>query len=656
MIRLTISDQPEKLQIGTLDIDNRLEERSTASFIVIDSMFLSEFQKGEPVWLGLATESTAPESGNLFGLVEFGTGSFSGSWQQYDNLFSGVIESAEKHVEARNVRRLVEVVDLTDIPAGSDAFGLAEFGEGSFSGPSEQYLDFGKNYIYVDDPPVTFWQIRATDMHYAADKRLAAKAYQNEAVDDIVTDLYTEYLLDEGIGIGQIDAGIELEEAVFNYVRVSDALDALAERVGYWWRIDESKNLYFLDRGTNTAPFTADGGVMLDESIKVESSNPKYRNIQVIRGARDITSVQTEIQKGDGEKQSFVVGYPIARVPEIQISIGGGAWQAQTVGIRGVEEGTDWFWSGGDNTITQASEETPLAEADRIKIEYRGEFPVVIISRNPGEIESRKEIENAGTGFVEESINDSSQSTREAAFQLAAQLLEKYSTIGRTVTFTTRQRGLLPGQLITVDLPRYKLSSQMLIESVQERDESGTEMRYQVKAIEGPEQKSWANLFSELLKTAQPTVRVGVGTGESLILPYQFEKTWTEAEEPNIFREVYPTAVGLTPSSTLFPSFRPDQRVTHVQMMDGTTIKQRKAITQVADNGTTLSTVAFIAPAEGNGNITAVRWYGGIEAATGANTGVMVDSQATSINQGSAPWTKIDSESWQIEKDDVRWS
>jgi len=434
------------------------------------------------------------------------------------------------------------------------------------------------------------------------------------------------------------------------------ALDALAERVGYWWRIDENKDLYFLDRGTNTAPFTADGGVMLDESIKVESSNPKYRNVQVVRGARDITSVQTEIQKGDGEKQSFVVGYPIARVPEIEVSIGGGAWQAQTVGIRGVEEGTDWFWSGGDNTITQASEDTPLAEADRIKIEYRGEFPVVIISRNPGEIESRKEIENAGTGFVEESINDNSQSTREGAFQLAAQLLEKYSTIGRTVTFTTRQRGLLPGQLTTVELPRYKLSSQMLIESVQERDESGTEMRYQVKAIEGPEQKSWANLFRELLKTAQPTVRVGVGTGESLILPYQFEKTWTEAEEPNIFTENYPTVSGLTPANDLFPSFEPNDRVLYIEIKDGASTLQRKAITQTTTNEGEVFTISFMSPGEGNGTVTNIEWYGGVDAGIGEGTGVVVDTQDNSLSQGAAPWTKTSSESWQVEKTDLRWS
>ena len=655
MIRLTIAGQPEKLRIGTLDIDNRLEERTTASFQVVDSLWSNDFVKGMPVWMGLAQEVTAPESGGEFGLAEFGLAGFGGSYQIYDNLFAGIIDSVQKHVPVKDQKELLEVVDLTDIPSGSDVFGLAEFGEGSFSGPAPQYLDFGSNYIYKTPTPLTFWTIQATDMHYAADKRLAAKAYQNQTVDVIVADLYTDYLLPEGIGIGQIDAGIVLEEAAFNYVPVSQALDALAERVGYWWRIDENKDLYFAQRGTSVAPFDGTGAVMLHDSIRVEHSNPKYRNVQVVRGARDLTSVQTEIQVGDGEKQSFVVAYPIAKVPTVEISIGGGAYTAQTVGIRGIEEGKDWYWSGGDNTISQDSTGTPLTSADMLKVVYQGEFPVIIISRNPGEIIGRQDVEGGGTGQVEEIITENSQSTRKGAFQLAAQLLEKYSTIGRTVTFNTRERGLLPGQLIDITLPAYKLTGQFLIESVQERDEQGAEMRYGVKAIEGPEQKSWANLFKEILISNQPTVRVGVGTGESLILPYQFKKTWTAIETPNIFSELRPTAAGVEPTTTLFPSFDPGERVTHVEMMSGVTTVFRKAITTSTEVGTTLATIAYISPGEGNGTIDSIRWYGGIDAGTGAGSGVAVDEQSTSLSQGASPWVKTSSESWQIESENTRW-
>lgn len=655
MIRFHIANEPQSLQSGSLDIDNRLGERTTASFVVVDKSWTPNFVKGMPVWVGLNQDVTPPESSGVFGLAEFGLAGFSGSYQIYDTLFQGIVDSVSKHVPTKQQRRLVEIIDLTDIPAGSDVFGLTEFGEGSFSGPAPQYLNFGQNYIYDDGPALTFWQIQATDMHYAADKRLAAKAYQQTAVEDIVVDLYTDYLEPEGIGLGQIDTGIILEEAVFNYVPVAQALDALAERVGYWWRIDENKNLYFVQRGTNIAPFTATPDKMLHTSIRVEHSNPKYRNVQVVRGARDLTSLQTEVQVGDGEKQSFVVAYPIAKVPTVEISIGGGAWTAQTVGIRGVEEGRDWYWSGGDNTISQDFAGTPLGDTDRIRIQYQGEFPVIIISRNPGEIIGRQSVEGGGTGQVEEIITENSQSTREGAFQLAAQLLEKYSTIGRSVTFTTRQRGLSPGQLVTIDLPTYKVNGQFLIESVQERDEQGVEVWYTVKAIEGPEQKSWANLFKEILRTNEPTVRVGIGTGESLILPYQFEKTWTEIETPNIFTELRPTAAGVDPGDDVFPSFRPDQRITHIEMMSGATTVYRKAITFASDSGTILSTIAYISPGEGNGTIDSIRWYGGIDAGASAGTGIAVDEQSNSLSQGASPWVKTSSESWQIESDNVRW-
>ncbi len=45
-------------------------------------------------------------------------------------------------------------------------------------------------------------QIRSAGHHYAADKRLATKVYENELAGDIVRDLYNSYLKEEGIRIG----------------------------------------------------------------------------------------------------------------------------------------------------------------------------------------------------------------------------------------------------------------------------------------------------------------------------------------------------------------------------------------------------------------------------------------------------------------------
>ena len=585
MIRISIGGVFEPLVVDTLTIDNRIEERTTATFMVDDADFLGDFAKGMPVIIEEKVNSV------------------------WEIIFQGVVEQAERTI-------------------------IAKWGT---------------------ETPYTRYLMDCIDYHYAADKRVAARSYQDEPVQNIVNDLFTEYLEDEGISIGNIDDGITLDEAVFNYVKVSDALDNLAEQTGFWWLIDENKQLQFLERGTNVAPWTATQADARHGTIKVKSENPRYRNRQIIKNAKDLTSVQTERQRADGETQSFTVGYPVARVPTVSISTDGGStWIAQTVGIKGLSEGDDWYWSAGDPTITQEPGDPPLNEGDIFRAEYQGEFPIVIISRDPDAIIDRQTVEGGGTGLVEDVKSRSELTTREAGFQLAAQLIDKYGSVGQIISFRTTKKGLRPGQLLTVDFPDYKINDQFLIESVTATDEQAKNILYTISAIQGPEVRSWANLFKAILQEASAAVRVGIGADESLVIPYQFEKQWTEAESPNIFTERN-LSEGLDPANDLFPRFDPNDRVKYIEWMDGATVKGRKAVTQVSDDNTTLFSISFLSPSEGDGTITDIRWVAGIEATATIGTGIIIDTQNETTDGNESPWTKTDVESWQIEKSDIRW-
>ena len=97
--------------------------------------------------------------------------------------------------------------------------------------------------------------IRCIDYHYHADKLIAAASYVDTVAGDVVLDLLTTYLVPEGITAGTIQDGPEIARAVVNYVTVSKALNAIAEKSGYTWYIDELKQLHFIDRTTNAAPW-----------------------------------------------------------------------------------------------------------------------------------------------------------------------------------------------------------------------------------------------------------------------------------------------------------------------------------------------------------------------------------------------------------------
>jgi hypothetical protein len=493
--------------------------------------------------------------------------------------------------------------------------------------------------------------VNCIDYHYAADKRLAAKTYVEADIRDIVQDLFDSYLKDESIEIGQIDTGVMIREEIFNYVPLSQALNKLAERAGFWWLIDENKKFYFIKK--NAFPYSkiVDSKTAIKGTIRLTTDNSKYRNKQIIKGTRDLTSVQTEIFKGDGVQTTFVVGYPVAKIPMVEVSNNGTTWTPSTIGIRGLEENRDWYWSGGDNAITQDQNRTPLQENQYLRVKYQGEFPQLIIADDQSEVLSQKNIEMSGSGIVEDVQTEVQQSTRAAAIQLAAQLLQYYGTVGRSISFTTMHSGFAPGQLINVDLEGY-ISSEMLVESIHMQTQNDIPF-FTIKAMEGPNTKSWADMFQELFKATQLRERENVNIGESLIKPYVFTKQWNITENPNIFKSIYP--LGQNPSESLYPSFSQEHRVRYLEWETSDGTKERKSITQLID-GENLLSVTFIAPGDAaNKDIMEFSWYGGIDCKSQLNSGILIDNKTITSSGAQSPWHKTDLESWQIEKIDKRW-
>ncbi|MFK7695923.1 hypothetical protein [Paenibacillus sp. HJGM_3] len=424
--------------------------------------------------------------------------------------------------------------------------------------PVEIY-DADLNVIYagvIDKPSekripgqdILLHSIQCKDMHYLADKRIVAKAYESTLAGDIVQDLITLKLAAEGVTAGTVQSGPTVNEAVFNYIPVTRAIEALAEKAGYIWYIDFDKTLHFKDRAANIAPWTVTGADVLPD-VAVEHGNPKYRNYQYIKGGTDITDPQTEEFKGDGKQKSFSTGFKIAKVPTVKVNA-----IAQTVGIRGVETGKQWYWSKGENAVSQDDSGTPLATTDTLSITYQGEFSVIVISKDQDQIINRQTVElNSG---INEDVEDEPESTnREAAFQSAAAKLQKYATIGRRVKFRTKRSGLEAGQLATVNLPEHGLGdAEMLIESVQISDNGG-EIFYSVSAIEGPEMGSWTKMFERMATRGQAfVIRENINTQEVLITLEAFSEsvTWTENVVQNVYACPVPST-GLFPSTTRFP-------------------------------------------------------------------------------------------------------
>lgn len=372
--------------------------------------------------------------------------------------------------------------------------------------------------------------LECTDWHQVADRRLVAEVYESQIAGAIVRDIADKYLASEGIsyGTGTVADGPAVTKAVFNYTPVSQALEELAELTGYLWWIDASKVLHFAERATYAAPWLLDSYAdVLQGSLLVEKHRQSYRNRQYIRAGTDITDVRTErpAPAPDGQTKVFTLTFPVAKVPTVKVN-----GVAKTVGIRGVDSGKDWYWSKGENTVSQDDAATPLASTDVLEVTYQGLFPLIIMAEEAEAQADRKAVEG-GTGLYEAVDEKAGLDDRNAALEVAQGLLRRYARIGTTLQFATIRSGLRPGQLLQVNLPDVGAVGEFLIQSVRLSQAAGDVWRYEVRALSGEEIGGWSQFFQRLARQGRTfmirenevlvklkTARDPVKLGDSLVI------------------------------------------------------------------------------------------------------------------------------------------
>lgn len=410
----------------------------------------------------------------------------------------------------------------------------------------------------VADGSAREWDLDCVDNHYRADKVIVAASWENSTVGDIVADLVADWLAAEGvtIGAGTVTTGPVITRAVFNYIPASQALDRLAELANCWWRIDHQAVLHLQPRTEYAAPWALTTADIMWRGATAEQGQLEYRNVQYVKGGQDLTDIQLEQFVGDGDRRTFSVGYPIAKVPTITVNIAGGGWAAQTVGIKGVDTGKDWYWSGGDPEVQQDDAGTELTAADKLRVSYQGRFPVVTLSIDQAQVVGRAALDGT-TGRVEAVVHETQIGSRAEGFEMGAALLDRYSHTGRVVKFDTRRSGLEPGMLLTATVPALDLAgAELLIEKVTVTVDGADPslLRWAVEGTEGPASQTWAEWFAHAYLTDVIVALEDISEEEVLALLTTTDETWTwnESVSETIFSCPVPSAA-LYPLSTLYP-------------------------------------------------------------------------------------------------------
>lgn len=301
---------------------------------------------------------------------------------------------------------------------------------------------------------------RCSDWHYLLDRRIVVQTYQGKTVDWIVGDLITRYLAADGISAGSISAGPTIDDVRFNYKTFASALNYLSTQSGLQWVCRPDKTLDFFTPGTFPASIGIADASPLVGAPQVRRNRQHYRNRQWVRAGKGPTATQVDDFAGDGKRRTFTCRLPLAAAPTVTVNS-----VNQTVGVRSVDSGMDYYWASGSKDVTQDISLPILASTDLLEVTYTGLYPIIVRVDDAAAQQYRASVEG-GSGVYENVVDAPDLRTTASATAYGQGLLARWAYIQIELTFQIDGAGLVPGQMLSVDLPEHGLNGSFFISQI----------------------------------------------------------------------------------------------------------------------------------------------------------------------------------------------
>lgn len=304
--------------------------------------------------------------------------------------------------------------------------------------------------------------------------------------------------------------GVTVPSVDYRTTYVSDNIDDQNTKSNYWWSMGKGPVVFQARNAQNSPWIMQSTDILLGTLPTVEYSSDMYRNQQVLKGVIQ-TSIYQQAFIGDGTSKTWNVANPIVSVPTITLN-----GLAQTVGLQGVDTGKAFYWQNNSTSITQDNSGTTLRKnLDVLNVAYQGAIGIDFELDNTGQIantisQAQLAATDGTTGIVSAIEDVSSQNMDvNAATDYANQLLQRYGSIARTITFSTLHSGLSIGQSLPIFIPQLNIFDSVFlvveIGTTMRSVAGGTQYVYQIVASEAAALSSWTKYFSRVLRSVTGT-------------------------------------------------------------------------------------------------------------------------------------------------------
>lgn len=285
---------------------------------------------------------------------------------------------------------------------------------------------------YSSGYEVRLFRVTVQSGEVVFNNRLVSEAYQDMFAHEIVVDLFTNYIAMEGFTLGTISTTTQkYEDYNCSFTKLYDVLNELATDCNATFHVSANKVFSFIKRNE----FEQVNAPEHITKLKKEEDSGELRTVQIITGAKEKTSLQTEALYWLADTTVILLGYTLTELVAITIN----GVQAE-VGIRGVdEENTDktFLYQIASNTITLNYNATVKPSAgDNVVVLYKGFYEVIIDNRNESLIEQISELSGT-SGFIENVHTDEAITNFADADLKADALLSAYESTSQTISCET---------------------------------------------------------------------------------------------------------------------------------------------------------------------------------------------------------------------------
>ena len=330
-------------------------------------------------------------------------------------------------------------------------------------------LIFGGQIVSIDeevDGLVEKVKISCKDFSFDMDKKLVVKTYSSMTVAAIIADINTNFL-PAGYTVTNVVCPIIVNYIAFNYEMPSKCFQQLATITDYDWYVDEAKNIYFFQKGSQSAPFnlTDTNGKYIYNSLKIKKDIKNIRNSIIVRGGTYQGSTYTEDQAADGNKTTFTFAYQYSNYI---VKVNG---VTKTVGLDFIDDPTtkDCLYNFNEKAVKFPTASKPTA-GQIVTIVGNPHIPVVTKIADSASV--------ALYGEFQYKIIDKSIASKEAARDRAQAELAGWAAQINEGSFSTYETGLKVGQKIRIQSTNRGIDDYFIISRLSSKMHTPTQMEH----------------------------------------------------------------------------------------------------------------------------------------------------------------------------------